>query len=299
MINFLRSLPRHFISAIVSLFRNFAMTFSSVFAVTITLMILSLFMLLIGNINNLSDKIQKDLKIHVVLNQDVINQEQIQQVENVLNGLTGVIEVQFSDKDNELQLMIKERGEELKMYENDNPLAHAFYVKVENSDNIRQIADTISTMPQVRDVEYGGNSVNRLVQTLNMVKIGGVGFLGLLTLLVLFLIHSTIKITIQAREVEIGIMRQVGAANWYIKVPFLIEGMIIGAIGAVLPCLFTYHGYQLILEKTGGYLISSMFTMIPFTPFVYKIMTLLLVIGVFVGFVGSFISTHKYIQYKR
>ena len=299
MIKFLRSLPRHLISAFVSLVRNFAMTFSAVSAVTITLLLLSIFMVLIGNINNLSNKIQKDLKIHVVLNTNVVNEEEINQIETTIRNLEGVSEVEFSNKDQELQYMIEERGEELRMYEDDNPLAHAFYVKVENGEKIGYIAKTIESMEWVFACQYGGNSVEQLVKTLNYVKLGGVGFLLLLLLLVLFLIHSTIKMTIQARSMEITIMRQVGAANWYIKIPFLIEGMIIGALGAIVPCICSYYGYQFILEKTGGHIITSTFQLIALEPFIYILITTIIVIGVIVGLLGSAISTTKYLRFKR
>lgn len=299
MSSFLRSLPRHFISAIVSLFRNFAMTFSALFAVTVTLVMLSGFILLIGNVNNLTDNIQQDLKIHVVLEQEVTSQEDIDHVQAVIEHISGVSEVTFSNKDQELQFMIEERGEELKMYENDNPLSHAFYVKVEDGEQIAQVSRAIATLDEIKDCEYGGNSVHRLVKTLNYIKYGGLAFLGLLGLLVIFLIQSTIKITIESRGVEISIMRQVGAANWYIKIPFLIEGMLIGAIGSIIPCLFSYYGYQFVLEATGGYLISSIFEMVPLFPFVNYVNALLLLIGVTVGLIGSLISTHKYLKFKR
>ena len=124
-------------------------------------------------------------------------------------------------------------------------------------------------------------------------------FIVLLALLALFLISNSIKMTIYARNREISIMRNVGATNGYIKVPFMLEGMIIGFIGSLIPCLITYFGYRYLFDVMGGQIFSNMFSLQPVMPFTLEICVILIVAGMLVGLFGSFFSTTKYLHWKR
>ena len=94
-------------------------------------------------------------------------------------------------------------------------------------------------------------------------------------------------------------MRNVGAANWDIKVPFMIEGMLIGLMGAILPCIFTYFGYQYLYDLLNGQIVTSLFALQPIMPFTLQICGILLLGGMAVGLIGSFFSTTKYLRWKR
>ena len=132
--------------------------------------------------------------------------------------------------------MIKEKGEAFAMYRGEeNPLNNAFFITVVDADQIAQTCEAISQLDFVNDAVYGGASVSQLIHVLDLVQQGGLVFVILLFLLTAYLISSTIRTTIYARSKEIAIMRNVGASNHFIKVPFMMEGVLIGLIGAVLP----------------------------------------------------------------
>lgn len=229
------------------------MSLSASSAVTITLILFSAFLMIAGNVSLFTNSIEDDLQIHVVLKADVKTQKKIDEAKDGLEKISGVRRVTFSDKDNELELMIKEKGKEFEMYRGkDNPLCNAFFVSVKDANQIKAINAQIEQLPFVKQSVYGGNSVSKMISVLNTIRSGGLVFVGLLTLLALFLISNSIKLTIYARNAEISIMRNVGAANWYIKVPFMIEGMLIGLMGAVLPCIFTVIGGTSIAGGEGG-----------------------------------------------
>ena len=137
------------------------------------------------------------------------------------------------------------------------------------------------------------------VQALNSVRFGGAILVAGLSALAIFLIANTIKLTIYARSNEIAIMRDVGATNGFIRAPFVVEGMIIGALGAIIPILFTIFGYIFIYDKLGGVLFSEMYKMTPPHPFVLQLSLILLGIGMVVGLIGSFMSVTKYLRWKR
>ena len=214
--------------------------------------------------------------------------------------MDNVAAAALSTKDEELELMIKEKGEAFAMYRGEeNPLNNAFFITVVDADQIAQTCEAISQLDFVNDAVYGGASVSQLIHILDLVRQGGLVFVILLFLLTAYLISSTIRTTIYARSKEIAIMRNVGASNHFIKVPFMIEGVLIGLIGAVLPCILTYFGYSWLYDEIGGRLFTNLFALQPIIPFMLYVAAVLAACGVIVGLVGSFASTTRYLRWKR
>lgn len=300
MFKFLKSIPFHIKSAGKSLFRHFVMTLSASSAVMVTLILLSAFLMIAGNVSGFADNIEDDIRIHVVLNEKIISEEQIKAAESAMLSVEGVKEVEFSSKENELKLWILEKGEIFNVYEGENnPLHNAFFVSVSEPEAIETITNHIAALDIVDSAMYGGNSISQLISMLNTIRTGIVAFMALLGLLAIFLISNTIKMGIYARADEIAIMRNVGATNTFIKTPFMMEGMFIGLIGSLIPCILTYFGYEYLYEMMGGQLFTNVFALQPILPFVYEIMGILVLGGVLVGLLGSFISTTRYLHWKR
>lgn len=300
MTKFLKSLPKHIKTAFLSIFRHFAMSLSASSAVTVTLILFAAFLIIAGNIGQFTNNIADDLQIHATLDKNKTKEADITKIQKNIEKVSGVKRVTLSDPDNELELYIKEMGEEFAMYRGENnPLTYAFFVAVDDANQIKPITDQIKKIDGVREAIYGGNSVSDLIKMLNSVRTGGVIFVVLLSALAIFLISNSIKMTIYARSNEIAIMRNVGAANWYIKVPFMIEGMMIGLFGSVIPCLIAYFGYSYLYDMANGQIVTSMFSLLKVNPFAFQICGILAVSGMVVGLVGSFFSTTKYLRWKR
>ena len=117
-----------------------------------------------------------------------------------------------------------------------------------------------------------------------------------LVIVTAFLIVNTIKITIFSRQEEIEIKRLVGASNFSIKQPFVIEGLLIGILGSVIPVLVTIYGYTVIFDKTGGKLFSQFIKLVKPFPFVFYVSIILVIIGVIVGMIGSNRAVKKYLK---
>ena len=113
------------------------------------------------------------------------------------------------------------------------------------------------------------------------------------------MIQNTIKLTISARKDEITIMRNVGATNSFIRSPFVIEGIIIGVLGAIIPVGLTIWGYTILYKQTGGFIVSNMFKLVKPNPFIYYVVGILLGLGVVVGLIGSILSVNRYLRWKR
>ena len=151
MIRFFKAFPKFIKTAFLSIFRHIAMSLSASSAVTITLILFSAFLMIAGNVSLFTNSIEDDLQIHVVLKADVKTQKKIDEAKDGLEKISGVRRVTFSDKDNELELMIKEKGKEFEMYRGkDNPLCNAFFVSVKDANQIKAINAQIEQLPFVK-----------------------------------------------------------------------------------------------------------------------------------------------------
>lgn len=284
--------------------RHGAMSLSSATAVTLTLIIVSLFLLFTANVRQVTEGLEQTVTISVQIDHDHESAEQEDQLAMKIKAIEGVGTVTYYTKDEEFQFYLDsfENEETRKVFEpfrDDNPMHDAFYIEVNDGTQLEEIAKQIEELDGVHEVAFGGQSAVQLISMLRTIRIAG-GVLALaLSLLAVFLIQNTIKLTILARADEIAIMRNVGAKNGFIRSPFVVEGALIGALGALIPMALTYYGYRYLYDVTGGYIVTKMFTLIPPKPFALYAALVLLALGMLVGLVGSFFSVNKYLRWKR
>jgi cell division transport system permease protein len=284
--------------------RHLAMAISSAIAVTITLLIISLFIIFSYNVQNFTKNIESSMEISVMVDYNYEDSAKEDAIQKSIEAIDGVKKVTYSNKDQEFQYYIdsfddEKTKEAFEPFKDDNPMHDAFYVEAASGDQITEIASEIQKIEGVAEVNYGGQSTVSMVDTMAMVrKIGGFLVIGL-TLLAVFLIQNTIKLTISARKDEITIMRNVGATNSFIRSPFVIEGIIIGVLGSIIPIALTVWGYTTLYQQSGGILVSNMFKLVKPNPYIFYLAGILLGIGVIVGFVGSLLSVNRYLRWKR
>lgn len=284
--------------------RHWAMAISSAIAVTITLIIISLFIIFSYNVQNFTKNIESSMEISVMVDYNYESEEQEAEIQKQIEAVDGVKTVTYSDKDKEFQYYIdsfddEKTKEAFEPFRDDNPMHDAFYVEAKTGDQITDIAEKIQKIEGVSEVNYGGQSTVSMVDTLGAIRKVGSFLVAGLTILAIFLIQNTIKLTISARKDEITIMRNVGATNSFIRSPFVIEGVIIGVLGAIIPVVLTGWGYYALYQHAGGILVSNMFKLVPPIPFVYYLAGILLGLGVVVGLIGSILSVNRYLRWKR
>ena len=296
-----RKIGRSFKEAFWGITHHVAMVISTANAVTITLVLVSVLSLLIANISQITYDVEDDIQLYVKIENEVLD-EDIQSIQNKISRIAGVEEIEYSDADNELDRFIAAYGEAGKIYEiyrQDNPLSRVFIIKVANGYSLAELSTQISTVEGIQSVDFGGATVEDFVKLLNGIREVGTIFVIALALLAIFLIYNTIKITINSRKEEIGIMRLVGATNSYIRSPLVLEGMFIGVLGSIIPILLTIFGYNYIYTSLNGQLVSGILKLIDVFPFTLWVSLLVLVAGVTVGVIGSYISAMIYLRYKR
>ncbi len=276
-----------------------AMTISASSAVAVTLVLMSLFMLLTVNLNGFTRNIESDFKIHATID-TLKTDKEIQELQKQVSNIKGIRDVLFSDKDAELEAFIKEKGRMFEYHRGEgNPMRNAFIIGVSQPNLIPEIKNELEALDGIEKAQYGGDTIAIMIQAFEYVRIAGAVFVFILSLLAIFLISNTIKMTIYARHAEIAIMRNVGATNWFIKTPFIIEGMFIGILGAIIPITLTYFGYSILYKSMNGLFLSQMFILQPVQPITPIICLILLACGVIVGMIGSAFAVSKYLRWKR
>ena len=300
LISCIKNLPKHFKTSLVNLWRNGVMTFSSIFAVTITLLLIGVISVLALNVQDISANIEEGVRIYVKLERS-IDENAENEVGKQIKQLKGVASATYFSKDEELSKLIDKQGEDGKelfeSYRDDNPLGAAYEVEAKDPTKLASLAKKIKDIPNVNSVNYGGDSTQSMVSTLNTIQTGGTVFIVGLAIVALFMISNTIKITITARSTEISIMRMVGASNWYISIPFMLEGMLIGLFGAIIPILVLVYGYGALYNYTGGSLMSSMLVLKAPMPFIRDFSFVLAGLGAGVGLIGSFVSIRRFLKF--
>ncbi|PAV31028.1 cell division protein FtsX [Virgibacillus profundi] len=293
-----RTFTRHIREGFKNIIRNGWMTIASVGAVTTTLVLVAAFLALVLNLNEMADNIEEDVEIKVLIDLTA-DEEQIKEIGNEINGISGVDTVQFSSKDDELENLIEsmgEEGESWQLYEQDNPLSHAYVVKAKNPTNTERIAKDIQEMGAVQGVDYGRDYVEGLFQFNDYARTIGLAVIIGLILTAVFLISNTIKITIMARSREIGIQKLVGATNGFIRWPFFIEGLLLGVLGSLIPIGAVLGGYYYLENNLGVLDNYSFVELLPFNPFAWQLSLIVLAIGAVIGVWGSVMSVRKFLK---
>ncbi|WP_040227767.1 permease-like cell division protein FtsX [Bhargavaea cecembensis] len=290
-----RTVRRHFRESFKTLGRNGWMTFASVSAVTVTLLLVGVFVSIMLNLNKVAEDLEKDveMKVYVELAAD---EAATRALEDQIRETPGVAEVVYSTRNDELDKMVKDFGEDLKLYEQSNPLREAFYVKATEPQQTAKVAKAIDEYPNTYEVVYGQGKVEKLFSFLNLGRNVGLVLILALLFTAMFLIANTIRITIVARKTEIGIMKLVGATNSFVRIPFVLEGIWLGILGAIIPMIAITWGYIEFYDYAEPRLRGEMIQILGPLPFLYIVNGLVLFMGIFIGAWGSFMSVRKFLK---
>lgn len=294
----IRTLGRHARESFKSIGRNGWMTFASVSAVTVTLILVGVFFVIMMNLNKVAETIEEDVQIRVHI--DVAaNEEDQQKLKSAIENISEVQSVKFSSKEQELEELIKSMGEDgqaFKLFEQDNPLNDVFIVKTKKPQDTMNAAKEIGKLEYVTKAVYGKGTVEKLFNFIKASRNVGIVLIAGLFFTAVFLISNTIKITIIARRREIKIMRLVGATNNFIRWPFFLEGLWLGILGAILPIILISIAYYNAYEYLAPKLIGNFIQILPYSPFMYQVSGLLLLMGGLIGVWGSVMSVRKFLK---
>lgn len=289
-----RTLSRHFRESIKSIGRNGWMTFASVSAVTVTLLLVGVFMVIMMNLNKVATDLENDVEIKVLIDLQA-NEKDESTLQQQIKDLSGVESIKYSSKEHELNGLVKDFGEDLSLFKQSNPLRNVLYVKAENPQQTAKVAKQIDALDNTYEVLYGKGKIEKLFNFLNISRNVGIVLIIALLLTAMFLISNTIKITITARRKEIEIMKLVGATNWFVRIPFVLEGMWLGLLGTIIPIVVVSILYVQLYNTLAPKLQGEIFQLLD-KPFIFEIDLMILVMGVVIGIWGSFMSVRKFLK---
>lgn len=292
----IRTLEYFVREATSSIRRNGLMSIASVSTVALSLLILGLFLVMVLNLNHMASTLETQVQITVYM-EDGLSDLEMREIGTRITRLQGVTQVMFVDKE-EAMTRFKERlGEQqglLTALGETNPLPNAFEVKVDRPEYVKPVAQAIGELKGIETTKYGQEVIEQLFSLTKMIRIFGLILIVFLALAALFIISNTIRITVFARRREIGIMKYIGATDWFIRLPFMIEGMILGFGGALFAVLILSQTYRSLTEKV--YESLAFLPLIPQDPFLTHISIVLLIVGTAIGALGSTISLRRFMN---
>ena len=296
----IRTLQRYFRDAFKSVIRNFSLSLASISCITITLIVVATSILLSYNVENFAESIRKDVTM-VVFVDKTAKEEDLKQIKHEIQKIDNVDKITFKSKAEtaeETKSKIEAVAPLVDMWTDEtNPLLDSYMIKVKDVAIIKDTVAQIQKIDKINSISYGEEVVDQLVTVFKVIEKVCIGAVVALIIVTAFLITNTIKLAIYSRKTEIEIMRLVGASNIAIKVPFIIEGLFIGVLGAIIPIILTIYGYTTLYNYFGGQVFgSSLAKLLSPVPFVYLVSLLLLLIGAAVGMFGSYSAVRKHLK---
>lgn len=281
---------------IKGLYRNRWMCITSTGVVVVTLLMLGLFMLVNLNVGHITETVKQDIEIEVYLDYNA-DQLTLERLRNTLDGHPAVAEITYVSSEEHLDRLRRQLGGMLEGYDSarDNPLPSSFRVKTVFPEAVVPLAAEIETFQGVADVFYGQGEVEKLFALTGVIQTVGLTLMAGLAVTAVFLISHTIKLTVMMRRKEIEIMKYVGATNWFIRWPFLLEGLLMGFVGAVLPLFTLYYLYQAsvnwIIENNLLFL-----SLLPVQQVTIELAKHLVPLGAGLGMLGSTFSMGRFLK---
>lgn len=285
-----------FKDALNSLKRNITVSTASIATVAATLFILGIFMLTLLNVNQGIVSVESQVEVKIFLKDD-ITAAQKTELETKVKGVAGVTTVTFESKEQALANFREQLGDQNQSLvdglEKDNPMPSSYIVKVNEPNTITGVVEAVKGQAYVLSIKDGREIVNKIISITNTIKWVGSAIFLILIGVSLFLIGNTIKIIVYSRRREIGIMKYIGATDWFIRWPFVIEGIILGVLGALIADGILFYAYKVVFAKvTTGLL---MMQLVPVSYVYTYILGLFVLAGILIGAIGSAISIRKFL----
>ena len=279
------------------------MTLVAIGSVTAVLLVLGLSLLTIININSLADYIESSVEIKAFLEEE-LDSSQVQTIGERIARVQGVKEIDFETKEMALRKYREQLGDDGSLLEGlegeNNPFPSSYIVKVEDPNTIGSIADEIAVFKGVEEVQYGKDVVEKLLASTNLIRVVGTVLICILAFISVFIISNTIKMTVVARRKEIRIMKYIGATDSFIRFPFIIEGLMMGIIGAafasgMVAAIYNYF-YKSMHSSFGGIFVMISGYLAPYSQSLYDTSLILLGVGMVIGVAGSGISLRRFLK---
>lgn len=271
---------------------------TTIITIAVSVLIAGAFALFLMNANDIMNTWKKGIRVMVYLKPD-IPEIKIGELERRIQEMDGVRDVQFISKKEALQRLKNQMKRQPSLLENlkENPLPDAFEIRLkesfQNRNRIEALAERLSSLVQVEDVEYGQIWLGRFMSIINLFRLTGYAMGGLFFLAAVFIVANTIRLVLYSRREEVEIMRLVGATDGFIKAPFYIEGLVQGALGGMIGLAVLFVIFLLVSLNVEQGLTAGLFTIRFLSP---GASCGILVCSMFVGWLGCYLSLKQFLS---
>lgn len=285
--------------AFLQIFRNKAMSLASIFAIMAMLLILSIFFILVININTAAQAIQQDYDSIELFLKEGTSEEQAHEIIAAFEKEKGVEDVYYKTKEDAMADFRTRWGDNAYLLDSltENPLPDSIVILISDLEQASDLAKDAAGYEGVEDVKFYKDTVDKLLKATHFIQIAAVVVMVFLIIVSVVVVTNTIKLTVVNRSNEIGIMKYVGATNWFIRGPFLAEGIIIGIISAGISIGLSVLIYKQLIEVLGDQMVSMLSVpMVPVDFLVLNFLWIFLSLGISIGACGSIISMRKFLD---
>ncbi len=293
----IRGVRYFFSEAFKNFFSNGWMTLASIFTVVASLLVLGSFLALTININNMADNLKEGYQI-VVFVDDKVSDYGVKTIGEKLDTVENVDQILYTSKAERLENLrngMSDKASSLDRYKEDNPFRHMYQVSLFDLSASAETLEEIKQIDGVDEVLINEEHVNKLMTIANYIQNFSFWIIMALAIVSVFIISNTIRLTVYTRRKEINIMKFVGATDWFIRWPFIIEGILIGVLGAGISIGLILSGYSFLIDAISS-LNIVIFTMKPLTELVPILVGSSLGLGAILGGIGSLISVRKHLN---
>jgi len=279
--------------------RNKMMTMASLVSITAILLVLGIFFLIIVNINAMAEDVKRDFDQMQVNLFDAVTPEESAEMMSVIGRIPGVASTKYQTREEALENWKVKWGENADLLDRmpTNPLPNSIVIKITDIEYSNSIVEEIRGMRGVEKINYSQDTVDKLLRLTHIVQLVSIVIIAVLLMVSIVVVSNTIKLTVMAREEEIKIMRYIGATNWFIRGPFLLEGIWIGLIAAIISSVAIGFVYYYGMDRLGTDL--AMFMPTGFVPLWFMVENLAIIfvsLGVSIGSCGAIISMRRFLE---
>lgn len=293
-----RGLRYALIQAFTQVFRNRAMSLASIFSITAMLLILGLFFILAVNVDLMTESAKDQFDTIPVYLLSETTREQAEDMMDKLDQMPEVAGTEFVSSDDALVEMKVRWGDNAYLLDTlpSNPFPNSIRIRLANLEDSQTVADAVSKFPGVElPIKDNKAIVQKILGITNAVQTGALVIIAFLVIISVVVVSNTVKLTVLAREREISIMKYVGATNWFIRGPFLAEGMLIGGISSVISVAFIGSVYFKISDLISFQLLRFT-SLVPVGFLVKNLVWIFLALGISIGAVGSIVSMRRFLD---
>nr|WP_317333383.1 permease-like cell division protein FtsX [uncultured Romboutsia sp.] len=292
--NFLYSVKQ----GIKGILKNKTMSFISIISISASLIILGIIISIVLNTNQFIKTTKYEVNEIRVSIQPNLDKTSIDNIKTKLSNIKGIKNIEFKEKEAMLNDMKVSWGEDAYLLEGvENPLDDCYIVTLENSEEIEKVSKEISTLENIKNVEYHEDVIENFVKISNSIRNFGAVLIIFLILICLVIISNTIKAIVYSKKEEIEIIKYVGGSDSFIRMPFIVEGFTIGLIGSTIALFICIYMYEYILENINNainFMNNNM--MIPVSDISIFLTSVLFITGITIGVFGSIISVKKHLK---